>query len=92
LTYTLHATSADTGWTVTFAGRKPMAIQVTTMGDSIMTTMAAYKSVLRKGTKVSTEGVMHLVDGKLTGTTTAHYVTTKADSVVQLRTQGSKTP
>lgn len=92
LTYKLHATPADTGWTVTFPGRKPMALQITTAGDSIMTTMAPYESVLRRRTKVSTDGVLHLVNGKLVGTTTAHYVTTKADSVVHLRMDGTKTP
>ncbi|MHB1863170.1 MAG: hypothetical protein ACYCVL_09390 [Gemmatimonadaceae bacterium] len=92
LTYTLHATAADTGWTITFSGRKPMAVQVATMGDSVMVTAPAYESMLRKGTKVSTQGVMHLVNGTLTGTTTAHYVTTKADSVIHLRMEGTKMP
>lgn len=92
VTYKLHATPADTGWTVTFPGRKPMALQITTAGDSIMTTMAAYESVLRSRTKVSTEGVLHLVNGQLVGTTTAHYATSKADSVVHLRMNGAKTP
>ncbi len=92
LTYTMHATAADTGWTVTFPGRKPLAMQVMTMGDSIMTTVAAYQSVLRKGQKVSTQGIMHLRDGKLVGTTIAHYATTKADSVARLRMVGTKVP
>ncbi len=92
VTYTLHATAADTGWTVTFKGRKPLAVQVTASGDSIMTTMAPFESVLRKHTKVSTDGVMRLVNGQLVGTTTAHYTTTKADSVATLRVSGTKSP
>jgi len=92
LTYKLHATAADTGWTITFPGRKPMAVKIMTMGDSITTTVAPYESVLRKRTKVSTEGVMHLVNGQLVGTATAHYVTTKADSVVNLKVNGTKSP
>jgi len=92
VTYKLHATAADTGWTITFPNRKPMAVQITTMGDSIMTTMATYESVLRKNTKVSVAGVMHLVNGQLVGTTTAHYTTTKADSVVNLKMNGIKAP
>ena len=92
VTYALHATAADTGWTVTFPGRKPMAVQITTMGDSIMTTMPAYESALRKGTKVSTDGVMHLRDDTLTGTAIAHYATTQPDSVVNLRMNGTRTP
>lgn len=92
LTYTLHATAADTGWTMTLPGRKPMAVQVMTMGDSIMTTVPTYESALRKGQKVSTNGVMHLTGGKLMGNTVAHYQTTKPDSVVHLRMEGTKNP
>ncbi len=92
LTYTLHATAADTGWTVTFPGRKPMALQITPTGDSIMATMAPYESVLRKQTRVSVESVMRLTDGHLMGTSTAHYTTAKADSVVNLRMNGTRAP
>ena len=92
LTYVLHATAADTGWTITFPGRKPMAMQIMTMGDSIMTTVPPYESVLRKGEKVSTNGVLHLKDGKLVGTNVAHYQTTKPDSVRTLRSEGTKNP
>jgi hypothetical protein len=31
-------------------------------------------------------------NGKLVGTTTAHYVTTGPDSVIRLRTEGTKAP
>jgi hypothetical protein len=92
VTYTLHATAADTGWMMTLPGRKPMAVQVMTMGDSIMTTVAPYESVLRKGVKVTTQGVMHLTGGKLVGNTTAHYATTKPDSVAHLRMEGTRNP
>ncbi len=92
VTYMLHATAADSGWTITFPGRKAMPIQVMVMGDSIMTTVPAYQSVLRKGQKVSTNGVMHLKDGKITGTNVAHYMTAKADSVLMLRMEGTKNP
>ncbi|MGA9837588.1 MAG: hypothetical protein WBQ26_09770 [Gemmatimonadaceae bacterium] len=92
VTYTMHATAADTGWTITFPGRKPMAIQIMAMGDSITTTVPTYQSVLRKATQVSTQGVMRLIDGKLVGTVTAHYATAKADSVVHMRTEGTRAP
>jgi len=32
------------------------------------------------------------VNGQLVGTTTAHYTTTKADSVVNLKMNGTKAP
>jgi hypothetical protein len=92
VTYTMHATATDSGWTITFPGRKAMPIQIMTMGDSIMTTVAPFASVLRKGQKVSTNGVLHLTGGKLVGTNVAHYQTTKPDSVVKLRSEGTKNP
>ena len=92
VTYVMHATAADTGWTITFAGRKAQPLQIMVMGDSIMTTLAPFQSVLRKGEKVSTNGVMHLKDGKLVGTNVAHYQTTKPDSVRRLRMEGTKAP
>jgi hypothetical protein len=92
VTYSMSATAADTGWTVTLPNRKPMAVHVTTSGDSVMTKLDPFESVLRKGVKVSTEGVFHLKDGKLVGTQVAHYTTTKADSVLRMRTEGTRTP
>lgn len=91
-TYTAHATAADTGWTITLPNRKPLAVTITTSGDSIMMTTPVFESVLRKNVKVFTQGSMHLVGGKLVGTTTAHYATTKPDSVVHLRLEGTKAP
>jgi hypothetical protein len=54
--------------------------------------VAPYESVLRKGVKVTTQGVMHLTGGKLVGNTTAHYATTKPDSVAHLRMEGTRNP
>ena len=92
VTYSMTATGADTGWMVTLPNRKPMALKITTSGDSILTRLDQYESVLRKGVKVSTDGVLHLKDGKLVGMTVAHYATTKPDSVMRLRSEGTRTP
>lgn len=92
VTYTMTATAADTGWMIMLPNRKPMALTIMVMGDSVMTSVGPYESVLRKGVKVSTQGTLHLKDGKLVGTTVAHYVTTKADSMVRLRTEGTRNP
>ncbi len=91
-TYTAHATAADTGWTMTLPKRKPIALKITASGDSILMTTPVFESVLRKNVKVFTQGALHLVGGKLVGTTTAHYTTTKPDSVVHLRFEGTKAP
>jgi len=92
LTYTMHATAADTGWTITFPGRKAMPVQAMAMADSLMVSAGPYQSALRKGQMVSTQGSMHMTGGKLMGMTTAHYKTTKPDSVVRLRMEGTKNP
>jgi hypothetical protein len=91
LTYTLKATASDTGWTITFPGRKPMTMRVTISADSIISDVAPYPSVLRKGVTVSTHGVFRLKDGKLGGMTVAHY-SAGPDTVRTLRTEGTKKP
>ena len=90
-TYTLAATADTTGWVMTLKDRKPMAVHVTVSGDSVMVDAAPYASVLRKGQTVSTNSVMRLVGDKMVGTTTAHY-SKGADSLVKLRSEGTKMP
>ena len=89
-TYVLTATNSQTGWTLTFPGRKPMPVQIVTSGDSIMVTAAPYASVRRKGLQVSTASVVRLQNGDLVGSTTAHYKTKSADSVMVLTMTGTR--
>jgi hypothetical protein len=89
VTYTVKATAADTGWTITFPNRKPMAMHIVIAGDSIMNSVGPYPSVLRKGVQVSTNGVLRLKDGKLSGLTMAHY-SKGPDTVRTLRAEGTK--
>ncbi|MEO5798092.1 MAG: hypothetical protein ABIZ70_09885 [Gemmatimonadales bacterium] len=90
VTYTLTATADTGGWMLNFPKRKPVALKVMVMGDSVMTESAEYESMLRKGVKVHTNSVFHLVNGQLTGNTTAHYGVKTADSVRMLRAMGTK--
>jgi hypothetical protein len=90
VTYTLTATADTSGWILALPNRKPMTVKVTISGDSIMTASPEYESVLRKGTQVQTFGVLRMSGDKLVGTTVAHYKTKGADSVVNLRTEGTK--
>jgi hypothetical protein len=90
ITYELVADSA--GWTFNFPKRKPVKAKVSASGDSIVADAGPYESVLRKGIQVTTHGVLRLKDGKLEGTTVAHYKTTKPDSVRTLRVEGTKKP
>ncbi len=85
--------SADPGgWTMTFKGRKPEPMRVTVSGDSLLTMMGPYESALRKGVQVSTEGSMHMVNGRLEGHTVAHYATKSADSVRHLVFEATRKP
>jgi hypothetical protein len=88
---TLTTTSDTSGWTMTFAGRKPVKLHVRTDGDSVISTSEPYQSVRRKGVQVTTNSVFRLQGGKLQGTTTAHY-SKGADSVLHLRSEGTKAP
>jgi hypothetical protein len=87
-------TSTETsGWSFTFPNRKPIPMRVLAVaGDSIVTEAGPYESALRKGVQVTTVSVTRLQDGKLVGTTTAHYATTGPDSVLQLRFEGTRAP
>jgi hypothetical protein len=91
-TYELNATADPAGWMMTLPKRKPMALKVSVAGDSIITDMGPFASVLRKGVQVTTHGVMRLRDGKLVGTTTAHYASKGPDSVRVLRQEGTRMP
>ena len=92
ITYELVAGSDSSGWVFNFPKRKPVPVHVQTSGDSIITEAGPYESVLRKGVQVTTNSVIRLKDGKLVGTTIAHYPKGGADSVRRLRMEGTKKP
>jgi hypothetical protein len=92
LTYEMTAGEDPSAWTITFPGRPALASRVTVGGDSILIAAGPYESALRKGVQVTIEGVNRLEDGKLMGKVTAHYATSGADSVVHLRTEGTRAP
>ena len=87
------ATTSDSTFTLTFAnGQKVQGRVVGISGDSMMIEAGPYPSVLRKGVQVRTSGTLRLQDGKLVGTTVARYNTKRADSVVNIRTEGTRKP
>ena len=69
-----------------------MPAQITVSGDSVITETGPHASVRRKGVQVSTHAVFRKEGDKLVGTTTAHYKTKGADSVLVLRTEGTRAP
>ncbi len=91
LTYALDATNDKTGWKITFPGRKPVDVRVLSIdNDSIVTEAGPYASALRKSVMVTTHGSVHMEGDKLVGTTVAHYATKGPDSVLNLRTSGTR--
>lgn len=93
VTYELNATGETTGWTMTFPGRPAIPFRIVSVaGDSVMTEAGPFESALRKGVQVWTEGVFRLEGGRLMGTTVAHYTTTNPDSVITLRSEGTRAP
>ena len=93
VSYELVASSDSSGWSLNFPKRKPVPMRVLAVGgDSIVTEAGPFESALRKGIKVTTRSVNRLQDGKLVGTTVAHYATKGADSVRNLRFEGTRAP
>jgi hypothetical protein len=92
VTAELTATADTSGWMLTFPKRPPLPMKVRVSGDSVITSVGPYSSVLRKGVTVTTEGSARMVDGKLIGRSTAHYSVTTADSVRALITEATRKP
>lgn len=90
--YVLNATADTTGWTLTFPDKQVVPLHVTVAGDSIRTTSGEFRSQRRKNARVKTETTFRMVNGKLSGVTTAHYATKGADSTLQLRSEGTRMP
>jgi hypothetical protein len=90
--YILTATADSAGWTLAFPDKQVVPLETVVSGDSVTLTSQAFNSQRRKKAKVSTVTTLHLVDGKLSGVTTAHYANAGADSVMQLRSEGTRLP
>ncbi len=92
VTNTIVASADPASWTMTLPGRAPMALRVSTSGDSVVTEVGPFESVLRPGVQVSTRSAMKLDGGMLMGVTVAQYAGGGADSVRVLRTRGTRNP
>jgi hypothetical protein len=91
-TYVLTATADSTGWKIAFPNGQTVKMRVHAMGDSIVSDAGPFASVRRKGMQVTTHAVMRKQGDRLVGTTIAHYKTKGPDSVLTLRTEGTKAP
>ena len=91
--FVLTVVSSPESFTQTYENGQVVKPKIVIAGDSIISDAGPYPSVRRKGVKVITHGVMRKEGDKLVGTSTAHYQGVKgADSVLTLRTEGTKAP
>jgi predicted RNA-binding Zn ribbon-like protein len=90
--YVLTATADTAGWIMAFPSGVKVPVHITVSGDSLMETTGVFASQRRKGVKVTTDGTLRLQNGKLVGTTIAHYSKAGPDSVLRLHTEGTKIP
>lgn len=82
----------EEAWTLHLADRDPVQGDVTVSGDSILVVEGPYESVRRDGTLVTTHSVYRLEGDRLSGTVIARYPTGAADSVLVLRSEGTRAP
>lgn len=91
VTYELNAMGDTTGWTITFPNRPAVPVRVISVsGDSIVTESGPFQSVRRSGVPVTTRTTFRWVDGKLVGTTVAHYKVSGPDTVRTFIIEGIK--
>jgi hypothetical protein len=75
VTSVMNATANRKGWTLTYPNRDPIPVRVVAMGgDSVVTEVGPYPSMLRPGQTVTLlHQVGHYKGDKMTGTFEAHY-------------------
>ena len=95
VTYVVRATSDTTGWTLTFPGRDPLPVRIIDVdADSVVLEVGPYESMLRPGVQVVTRSVSRTQGDRMMGTAVARYTGAGvgADSVVRMRTEGTRAP
>jgi hypothetical protein len=88
-TYVLEAKADTSGWTITFPNRPAVPVRVWAQGDSVVTE-SSYESVRRPGVQVTTHSVFRFIGDSLVGSSVARYAAAGADSVLRLRSSGTR--
>jgi len=92
-TYVLTATTDSSGWSVTFPNREPEPTRVLAVGgDSVVLQTGPYESARRAGVRTTTTTTLRMVGDSLVGPSVARYQTTGADTVLRLRSAGTRAP
>ena len=91
--YVLMATADSSGWSITFPDREPVPTRVVAVGgDSLVLETGPYESARRAGVQTTTTTTLRMVGDSLVGPSVARYQTTGADSVLRLRSSGTRAP
>jgi hypothetical protein len=91
VSYTLIA-DADSTWSMKFTNRPDTVLVhvLAVAGDSIVLHAGPYPSALRRNVMITTHTVSRLQNGMLVGRSVARYTTTGPDSVLIVRTEGTR--
>ncbi len=89
---TMTGTVAGTDWTMTLEGRPPVPLQVSIVGDSLITQTGEYESILRPGVMVTVRTASVLQGGMLMGNMVATYKTAAGEEQVTGTIQGTRVP
>jgi hypothetical protein len=79
-------------WSMKLPSGETTKVEPVVAGDSVVLTSGTFGSIRRKGAKVSTVSTLRLQEGKLVGTTIAHYKNAGADSVLRMTAVATKAP
>jgi hypothetical protein len=83
-------TSDPATWTLSLEGRPAIKLNVSIVGDSLVSESEEYESVLRKGVKVTVRSAAVMKDGKMVGNVVATYKTATGTEVVPGTVEGTR--
>ena len=87
---TMGGSADGSDWTMTLEGRPDIPMQVSIVGDSLISETAEYESVLRAGVMVSVRTATVLSNGMLVGNLVATYKTADGDEIVSGTLRGTR--
>ena len=91
-TYVLNATADTAGWTLTFPRREPLPYRILVVsGDSAVSELGPYESVLRPGVQATTRSVSRMRGDTMVSTVVVTYAS-GPDSIVRLTARGTRAP
>ncbi len=89
--YTMTATADTTGWMIDLPDRDPMPMRILAVeGDSVVSEIGPYESILREGVMVTVRSVSRIQDGRMIGTMEARYQGADSVTVVNGTMEGTR--